>query len=142
MAAIAVPFQDLETEIVTVKCHGWSTSGAAIMGTPDQTAEKAPAAMVNAPEVLPGSIYPPDGHKYLFKMSGPDLEDYGAGEQFSSFGSGYSIYCDYMNSKGSISSEFPEIFDNYSTVALETIVKVKVYTFNSYSGFRLGIVQP
>lgn len=27
MAAIAVPFQDLKTEIMLVKCHGWSTGG-------------------------------------------------------------------------------------------------------------------
>nr|DAL54338.1 MAG TPA_asm: hypothetical protein [Caudoviricetes sp.] len=27
MATLAVPFQDLETEIMLVKCHGWSTGG-------------------------------------------------------------------------------------------------------------------
>lgn len=27
MAALAIPFQDLETEIMLVKCHGWSTGG-------------------------------------------------------------------------------------------------------------------
>lgn len=138
MAAIAVPFQDLETEIVGVKCHGWTASGAAIMGTPNKTVEKSSAAMVNAPEVLPASIMPPDGHKYLFKMESSEFE---GGDQFSSFGSGYSIYFDYINSRGVLGSEFPEIFNNYSTVALEVIVKVKVYYYNLRSGFRLGIAQ-
>ena len=142
MAAIAVPFQDLDAEIVTVKCHGWTASGAAIMGTPDNTVEKSSSSMMNAPEVLSVSIYPPDGHKYLFKMSGSDLEDYGAGKQFSSLGSGCSIYFDYINSSGDLKSEFPEIFDNYATVALEVVVKVKVYYINLSSGFRLGIAQP
>lgn len=142
IATIALPFQDLETEIVNVKCHGWTAAGAAIMGTPNATAEKASEAMVNAPTILDGSMTPPDGHKYLFKMSGSDLENYGAGKQFSSLGSGCSIYFDYINSSGDLKSEFPEIFGSYSTVALEVIIKVKVYYVNLSSGFRLGIAQP
>lgn len=138
MAALAVPFQDLETEIMLVKCHGWSTGGAAIMGTPDKTVEKSSASMINPPTVLPGPMGMPDGHEYLFKMEGSELE---GGKQFSSLGSGYSIYFDYINSSGDIGTEFPEIFDHYATVALEVIVKVKVYYSNLMSGFRLGIAQ-
>lgn len=138
MAAIAVPFQDLETEIMLVKCHGWSTAGAAIMGTPDKTVEKSSASMVNPPNVLPSSIGMPEGHEYLFKMEGSELE---GGKQFSSWGSGSNIYFDYVNSSGDIGTEFPEIFDHYATVALEVIVKVKVYCSNLASGFSLGIAQ-
>lgn len=138
MAALAIPFQDLETEIMLVKCHGWSTGGAAIMGTPDKTVEKSSASMINPPEVLPASMGMPDGHEYLFKMEGSELE---GGKQFSSLGSGYSIYFSYINSSGDIGTEFPEIFDHYATVALEVIVKVKVYYSNLMSGFRLGIAQ-
>lgn len=139
MAGLAMPFQDLEAEVVSVKCHGWSKSGAAIMNTPDKTVEKT--SLMNMPYVGPTSMQPPDGHKYLFKMESPEFEGNGSGEQFSSFGSGYSIYYDYINSSGDLKSEFPEIFNNYATVALETIVKVKVYSSNSFSGFRLGIAQ-
>lgn len=137
-ATLSVPFQDLETEIMLVKCHGWSTGGAAIMSTPDKTVDKSLASMINPPEVLPTPMGMPDGHEYLFKMEGSELE---GGKQFSSLGSGYSIYFDYINSTGDIGSEFPEIFDHYATVALEVIVKVKVYYSNLMFGFRLGIAQ-
>lgn len=139
MATIAVPFQNLETEIMLVKCHGWSTAGASIMGTPDKTVEKSSASMINPPNVRPSSIGMPDGHEYLFKMEGSELE---GGKQFSSWGSGYNIYFDYINSSDDIGSEFPEIFDHYATVALEVIVKVTVYHYNLTSGFSLGIAQP
>ena len=140
LATITVPFQDLEAEIVGIKCHGWSKAGAAIMGTPDKTVEKT--SLINMPNVLPASITPPSGHKYLFKMESSEFEGNGSGDQFSSFGSRYSIYYDYINSSGDIKSEFSEIFNNYATVALETIVKVKVFYSNLPSGFRLGIARP
>lgn len=138
MATLAVPFQDLKPEIMLVKCHGWSTAGAAIMGTPDKTVEKSSASMINPPTVLGFSMGMPDGHEYLFKMEGSELE---GGKQFSSWGSGYGIYFDYINSSGDIGTEFPEIFDHYATVALEVIVKVTVYSSNLMSGFSLGIAQ-
>ena len=137
MAALAVPFQDLETEIMLVKCHGWSTGGAPIMGTPDKTVEKSSASMINPPNILPSSMGMPDGHEYLFKMEGSELE---GGKQFSSWGSGYNIYFDYINSSGDIGTEFPEIFDHYATVALEVIVKVKVYSGTYPFGFQVGIM--
>ncbi len=139
MAAIAMPFQDIETEIVGIKCHGFSTSGAAIMGTLDKTVKKT--LLENMPDVLPAPVRLPDKHKYLFKMESPEFEGNGSGEQFSSAGSGYSIYFDYRNSGGDLKSEFSEIFNNYATVALETIVKVKVHYVNLSIGFRLGIAQ-
>ena len=140
MADLAMPFQDIEAEIVGIKCHGWSKAGAAIMGTPDKTVEKT--SLINMPNVLPASITPPSGHKYLFKMESSEFEGNGSGEQFSSAGSGYSIYFDYINSGGDLKSEFSEIFNNYATVALETIAKVKVFYSNLLSGFRLGIARP
>lgn len=108
------------------------------MGTPDKTVEKSSASMVNPPNVRRSSMGTPEGHEYLFKMEGSELE---GGKQFSSWGSGYNIYFEYINSSGDIGTEFPEIFDHYATVALEVIVKVKVYSSNLMSGFRLGITQ-
>lgn len=139
MAGLAMPFQDIEAEIVGIKCHGWSASGAAIMGTPNKTVEKT--SLENMPTALPAPVQLPDGHKYLFKMMSSEFEGNGSGKQFSSAGSGYSIYFDYINSGGDLKSEFSEIFNNYATVALETIVKVKVYYTNLSVGFRLGIAQ-
>lgn len=108
------------------------------MGTPDKTVEKSSASMINPPNVRRSSMGMPDGHEYLFKMEGSELE---GGKQFSSWGSGYNIYFDYINSSGDIGTEFPEIFDHYATVALEVIVKVTVYHSNLTSGFQLGIAQ-
>lgn len=137
MATIAVPFQNLRTETMSVKCHGWSTAGAAIMGTPDKTVEKSPASMVNPPEVRRYAMGMPDGHEYLFKMEGSELE---GGKKFSSWKSGTNIYFGYINSSGDIGTEFPEIFGHYATVALEVIVKVTVYSGTSPYGFQVGIV--
>lgn len=139
--ALAVPFQSLETEIVSVKCHGWSTGTASIMSTPNKTVEKTSASMMNSPEVISTVINPPDGHEYLLKMESPEFEGNGSSPRFTSIGSGYGIYCNYRNSKGNLGSEFPEIFNNYSTVALEVIVKVKVHYSNFKYGFMVGIVQ-
>lgn len=138
MAGIALPFQDIEADIVKIKCHGWSASGADIMGTPNKTVEKT--SLINMPNVLQVPMLMPDDSSYLLKMTGSELENNGYGEQFSSAESGYSISFDYMNSKGDLKSEFGEIFNNYATVALETIIKVKVYYGNLPSGFRLGIL--
>lgn len=137
--AIARPFQDLETEILEFKCHGWNKPGAAILSTPDRTTEKR--AMINPPAVLPAPMALPAGHEYLFKMKGSELEGNGSGTIFSSASSGYSIYYGYTNNEGDLKSEFDEIFRNYATVALEVIVKVTVYSSNLMSGFRLGITQ-
>lgn len=140
MAGLTMPFQDLDSRVVMVKCHGWSASGADIMSTPNKTVEKT--SLKNTPYAGSISMTPPNGHKYLFKMESSEFEGNGSGEQFSSNGSGYSIDFDYRNSSGNLIDEFPEIFGNYATVALETIVKVEVYPNNTLSGFRLGIAHP
>lgn len=139
LATMALPFQDIEAEIVGIKCHGWSKAGAAIMGTPDKTVEKT--SIENMPTAFANIIQLPSGHKYLFKMESSEFEGNGSGEKFSSAGSGSGIYFDYMNRDGDLKSEFTEIFNNYATVALETVVKVKVYYTTLNSGFRLGIAQ-
>lgn len=136
IAALALPFQDLETEIMWSMCHGWTQAGAAILSTTDETVEKE--SLSNSPSVLPAPVQLPTGHEYLFKMESSEFEGNGSGNKFSSAGSGYSIYYDYMNMSGDLKSEFPEIFNNYATVALETVVKVKVYSSTLIDGFRLG----
>lgn len=136
MAALALPFQDLETEIMWFMCHGWTQAGADILSTTDKTVEKG--SLSNSPDVLQAPMQSPTGHEYLFKMESSEFEGNGSGNKFSSAGSGYSIYYDYMNRNGDLKSEFPEIFNNYATVALETVVKVKVYSSAFPDGFRLG----
>ena len=138
-AAISLPFQELETDIVGINCHGWSKAGANIMDTPDKTVEKTATSMIK-PQVLVGSFNPPSGHKYLFKMESSEFEGNGSGDQFSSLGSGSSIYCNYTGPNHNIVSDFPEIFGHYSTVALEIIVKIKVILGTYSYGFLAGIV--
>lgn len=139
-AAISLPFQELEADIVGIKCHGWSKSGAYIMSTPDKTVEKTATSITSKPQVFTGSFTPPSGHKSLFKMESSEFEGNGSGDQFSSLGSGSSIYCNYTGTDHNIVSDFPEIFGHYSTVALEIIVKIKVILGTYSYGFMVGIV--
>lgn len=138
-AAISLPFQKLRVDVVGVKCHGWSKSGANIMDTPDKTVEKTATSMIR-PQLLLVPFEPPSEHKYLFKMESSEFEGNGSGDQFSSLGSGAGIYCDYTGSNHNIGSEFPEIFGHYSTVALEIIVKIKVILGTYSDGFTAGII--
>ena len=140
MAAISLPFQELEADIVGIRCHGWNKAGANIMNTPDKTVEKTATSITSKPQVLVGSIDPPSGHKHLFKMESSEFESNGSGDQFSSLGSGSSIHCNYTGSNHNISSDFPEIFGHYSTVALEIIVKIKVILGTYSYGFMVGIM--
>lgn len=139
-AAISLPFQELDADVVGIKCYGWSKADANIMNTPDKTVEKTATSITSKPMIFVGSIDPPSGHKHLFKMESSEFEGNGSGDQFSSLGSGSSIYCDYTGLNNNIISDFPEIFGHYSTVALEIIVKIKVISGTSSYGFMVGIV--
>lgn len=140
MAAISLPFQELEADVIGVKCHGWSKAGANIMNTPDKTVEKTATSITSKPQVLVGAIDPPSGHKHLFKMESSEFEGNGSGNQFSSLGSGSSIHCNCTGPNHNISSDFPEIFGHYSTIALEIIVKIKVILGTYSYGFMVGIM--
>lgn len=78
-------------------------------------------------------------------MTGYELESGGSGQQFSSNGSyvgiGYTFNSSYVNN---LNNEFPQMWSKYqnkssSTLAVETVVKVKVYSGNTDYGFKIGI---
>ena len=140
---IAVPFQNIDVSIDEFRCHGWNEAYANILNNPTETEVKK--MMLNRPYV---SVYrgnPPNGHSFLFKMTGDELEGGGSGQQFSSNGSymgiEYNFTSAYVNN---LKNEFPKMWEKYSdkssaTLAVETVVKVKVYSGNTDYGFKIGI---
>ena len=140
---IAVPFQDIDVSIDEFRCHGWNEAYADILSDPTETEVKK--MMLNRPTV---SLYlgdPPAGHSSLFKMTGDELNGGGSGQQFSSNGSYVGI--DYQFSKAyvdNLRNEFPNMWAKYSdksskTLAVETVVKVRVHPGNTDNGFKIGI---
>lgn len=137
---ISLPFQDIEVSTDEFRCHGWNEAYADTLSDPAETQVKK--MMLNRPMV---SIYrgtAPDGHSFLFKMAGDELE---GGQQFSSNGAytgiDYEFTPAYVNN---LQNEFPNMWDKYSdrsnkTIAVETVVKVKVYSGNTTDGFKIGI---
>ena len=140
---IAVPFQNIDASIDEFRCHGWNEAYANTLSDPAETQVKK--MMLNRPMI---DIYqgdPPAEHSSLFKMTGDELEGGGSGQQFSSNGSytgiGYQYTKAYVDN---LHNEFPDMWEKYSnksskTLAVETIVKVKVYSGNTDYGFKIGI---
>lgn len=137
---ISLPFQYIEVSIDEFRCHGWNEAYADTLSDPAETQVKK--MMLNRPTV---SIYQgtaPDGHSFLFKMAGDELED---GQQFLSNGTYTGI--DYQFSSTYVSNlqnEFPKMWEKYGdrsnqTLAVETVVKVKVFSNNTADGFEIGI---
>lgn len=137
---ISLPFQNIEVSIDEFRCHGWDEAYADTLSDPTETQVKK--MMLNRPMV---SIYQgtaPDGHSFLFKMAGDELE---GGQQFSSNGAYTGIDYQFGKAYGeNLHNEFPNMWEKYSdksskTLAVETVVKVKVYSGNTDYGFKIGI---
>ena len=140
---LAVPFQNIDVSIDEFRCHGWNEAYVNTLSDPAETQVKK--MMLNRPMVSTYQGNPPDGHSSLFKMTGDELEGGGSGQQFSSNGSytgiDYQFNKDYVEN---LRNEFPNMWNKYSdksskTLAVETIVKVKVYSGNTDYGFKIGI---
>lgn len=143
---LALPFQDISTEILEYRCHGWSRSDVDQLSTPDRTEVKAtlrrPISIVARP-----SMYIND-KKPLFKMEGEVLEDNGSGPQFSSnrayFGILYNTTGDSFVEN--LQPDFPDMLRDFpdpssSTLAIETVVKVIVNSTTDPNGFKVGVVS-
>ena len=140
---IAVPFQDIEVSIDEFRCHGWNEAYANILSNPTETEVKK--MMLNRPYVSAYRGSSSDGHGSLFKMTDYELEGGGSEQQFSSNGTymgiEYNFSSAYVNN---LKNEFPKMWEKYSdksskTLAVETVVKVKVYSGNTDYGFKIGI---
>ena len=140
---ITTPFQEIDVSIDEFRCHGWNEAYADTLSNPTETEVKK--MMLNRPLVSVYQGNPPDGHSSLFKMTGYELEGGGSGQQFSSNGSYTGI--DYQFSSAyvdNLKNEFPKMWKKYqdkssATLAVETVVKVKVYSDNTDNGFKIGI---
>lgn len=141
---ITLPFQSIMVYIDEFRCHGWNTTDADLLSTPSKTEIKQ--TIQNRPSVGVRRYFS-DDFDTLFRMLGEELENYGLGPQFSSVGEDGSLYsgidCTMRNSSADIQDDFPDMFDNYATkmLALEVIVRVKVYGGADSDGFRTGLAQ-
>lgn len=137
---IAVPFQHIEVSIDEFRCHGWNEAFADTLSDPTETQVKK--MMLNRPMVSTYRGTAPEGHSFLFKMAGDELD---SGQQFLSNGTymgiDYQFTPAYVNN---LQNEFPNMWEKYSdrsnkTLAVETVVKVKVFSGNTADGFEIGI---
>lgn len=146
---LKLPFQEISTEILQYKMHGWHKKNVDILSTPDKTEWKT---NLNVPAHV--STTQSDElwlKKPLFKMVGESLEDGGSKPQFSS-NMAYSeidYLVPYDSSEGdfgiNLTLEFPDMFSGYdpasSTLAIETVVKVNVISATDSNGFKVGVVS-
>lgn len=137
---ISVPFQDIEVSTDEFRCHGWNEAYADTLSNPAETQVKK--MMLNRPMVSTYQGTAPEGHSFLFKMAGDGVED---GQQFLSNGAytgiDYQFTPAYVNN---LQNEFPKMWEKYGdrsnqTLAVETVVKVKVHSGNTTDGFKIGI---
>lgn len=130
----AMPFQVMTATIDGYRCHGWNNANADLLSTPDKT-EVAKRISGRTRVYLP--IYNPtsSGHTSLFKM----VSDEFAERQFSSIGQYTGVVCELSYNLVDAYNDFSD-FNDYDMVAIEVIVKVKVYSGYNSSGFMVGIV--
>lgn len=143
MVIITLPFQNISVSIDEYRCHGWDRPHAYTLSNPTETEVKK--TLTNTPLVASEQGTSPNGHSSLFKMTGYELEGGGSGQQFSSNGSFVDIRYEF-NSRyvNNLHNEFPQMWSKYQdelsqTLAVETVVKVKVYPGNTDYGFNVGI---
>lgn len=133
----AMPFQVITAAIDEYRCHGWKTDydNVDLLSTPNKT-EVAKSMSGYAHVSIP--IYNPTSseHKSLFKMTSDEF----AGEgQFSSIGQYSGVDCEISYGLANVYDDFHD-FNDYDVVAIEVIVKVKVYSGYNSRGFKVGIV--
>lgn len=137
---IALPFQNIEVSTDEFRCHGWNEAYADTLSDPAET--QVMKMIFKRPTISTYRGTAPEGHSFLFKMAGDELD---GGQQFSSNGTytgiDYQFNSDYVDN---LKNEFPKMWDKYSnrsskTLAVETVVKVKVFSSNTADGFEIGI---
>lgn len=132
----AMPFQVITAAIDEYRCHMWKTDSANLLSTPDKTEVAKRISGGYTRVSIP--IYNPTSseHSSLFKMTSDEF----AGEgQFSSIGQYTGIKCEIGYNLMDAYDDFPDSGD-YAMVAIEIIIKVKVYSNYNSRGFSVGIV--
>lgn len=138
---IALPFQSISAEVDEIRCHGWDTANADLLSTPSKTEVRKSSNQIY-PRVYTNRFYS-NGHSSLFKMKSDKFEGDGSGKQFSSKGLYAGLEYTISNNNSAAGNEFTEMYNNYAsvdkTMALEVIVKIKVYSGTYSDGFLTGI---
>ena len=135
----AMPFQVMTAATDEFRCHGWNTANANLLSTPDKTEV---AKSISGRDYVSVSIYNPPSseHKSLFKMTSDEFAGEGQFSSTGQFGGAYSgVDCEVSYNLVDAYNDFPD-FNDYAMVAIEVIVKVKVYSGSDSSGFKVGIV--
>lgn len=130
-----MPFQVITAAKDEYRCHMWRTNSANLLSTPDKTEV---AKSISGTTLASIPIYNPtsSGHKSLFKMTS---DEFAGGEQFSSIGQHSGVDCEINYNLVDAYNDFPDS-ENYAMVAIEVIIKVKVYSGYNSRGFKVGIV--
>lgn len=130
-----MPFQVMTAAKDEYRCHMWKTASANILSTPDKTEV---AKSISGTTRASVSTYIPTSseHKSLFKMTSDEF----AGEgQFLSIGQHSGVDCEISYNLMDAYDDFPDT-NNYDMIAIEVIIKVKVYSSYDSRGFKVGIV--
>lgn len=137
----AMPFQVLTANEDEYRCHGWKTTNANLLSTPDKTEVSKSISEENNISVSTPIYNPPSSeHKSLFKMTSDEFAGEGQFSSTGQFGGAYSgVDCRIRYNLMNAYDDFPNSND-YAMVAIEVIVKVKVYSGSDSDGFKVGIV--
>lgn len=130
----AMPFQVMTANKDEYRCHMWKTANANVLSTPDKTEV---AKSISGTTRASVSIYNPTSseHRSLFKM----MSDEFAGGGFSSIEQYSGVDCEIIYGLMDAYDDFPDSND-YATIAIEVIIKIKVYSGYNSRGFKVGIV--
>ena len=135
----AMPFQVMTARTDEYRCHGWNTTNADLLSTPDKTKV---AKSISGTDYVSVSIYNPPSseHKSLFKMTSDEFAGEGQFSSIGQFGGVYSgVDCTINYGLKNAYDDFSD-FHDYDVIAIEVIVKVTVYSGSDSDGFKVGIV--
>lgn len=143
---LTMPFQDVEATIDEYRCHRWDSFGVDMTTEPAETQVKKTISHQAKIRAYEASV--DDNSRYrLFKMKSDELDDSFPEMFFSN-----EVYSAIRYNRGSgfpqqLTNDFPEMYQHFQTnpdrqtLAIETIVKVKVDSGNTARGFRIGVLD-
>lgn len=144
---VTMPFQDVTVEIDEYRCHRWNSSGVDMLA--DTPAESQVKKTISHQAIVKAYVgHPPTDQYRMFKMKSDEFDNSGSEDKFFSTRAYYGIR--YSRGSGfpqDLTNDFPEMYQHFSTnpdsqtLAIETVVKVKVNSGNTTNGFKVGVLD-
>lgn len=143
---VTMPFQDVTVEIDEYRCHRWNSPGVDLLEAPDESQVKKTISHQAIVKAYVG--HPPTDQYRMFKMKSDKFDNSGSEDKFFSTRAYYGIR--YSRGSGfpqDLTNDFPEMYQHFSvnpasqTLAIETVVKVKVDSGNTTNGFKVGVLD-